>query len=176
MTKLDKSDCAWAAGFFEGEGCISIPRLMVRRRRQSPEYRVLIRITNTDPRPLSRLQYLFGGHIHERKTKPPCIRAFVWEPQRGTEQLQFLKAILPFLCFKQEQVNIAIAMRKTLGEGRKRGRRIQLEVSLIAYREELRLRLKELNRRGRPRTKLELQLPIARKTKQNQLELNLGIG
>jgi hypothetical protein len=179
MIKADKSDGAWAAGFFEGEGSISVSRLSIKKRRRSPEYRLGVRIVNTDPRPLCRLQRLFGGHIyaHEPKTKPRCSRAFTWQLTMAAEQVRFLEVILPYLCFKQEQVNIAMAIRKSFDETRKIGRRSELKASVIAYREELRLRLKELNRRGRPRARLELQLPIAIKTKQqNQLEFNLETG
>lgn len=51
--RWNTTDVAWAAGFFEGEGTFQYPP------------RACLRVLNTDPDPLYRLQAIFGfGNIH----------------------------------------------------------------------------------------------------------------
>lgn len=173
--KVCELDCAWAAGFFEGEGHITISK-GIQKRRRSPEYATQIVVTNTDPRPLTKLQYLFGGHIYERKEKGRRIPCFHWQPLKVNDQVKFLEAILPFLTFKHEEVRIGIAMRKSLGE--RQHKTTSPEAEIIIHREELRHRLMELNKRGRGkkkrnRSQFELAMPILRGKDRHQLELHI---
>ncbi|WP_312574053.1 hypothetical protein, partial [Staphylococcus saprophyticus] len=57
----DERFVVWAAGFFDGEGCVGV-YLFRRgvRRLASPTLRV--QVANTDIRPLDELKRKFGGH------------------------------------------------------------------------------------------------------------------
>ena len=57
------SDFRWAAGFYEGEGCV------VRAGLRGTEYRAeSINIDQKNPWPLERLRALFGGSVHPDRT------------------------------------------------------------------------------------------------------------
>lgn len=62
-------DAAWAAGFYEGEGCASI-----NRPRGVPHLRITITQVNREP--LERLLALFGGCITRKSKEQEC---WLWQ-------------------------------------------------------------------------------------------------
>jgi hypothetical protein len=85
------TDIAYAAGFFDGEGCISI----------SKNGAVDIRITNTAKNVLVKFQKLFGGTIGNRAQKVNktqyayCVY--------GESAIEFIKILKPYLVEKLPQ-------------------------------------------------------------------------
>ncbi len=60
---MDETDLAWAAGFIDGEGCISISRDDPPG--GSTRHELRLRAVNTDERPIKRLLSIFGfGSVH----------------------------------------------------------------------------------------------------------------
>jgi hypothetical protein len=55
--ELPVSDLAWAAGFIDGEGTISV----YSRADRVGEFKVLLQAVNTNRTALDRLQSMFGG-------------------------------------------------------------------------------------------------------------------
>lgn len=86
-------DIAYAAGFFDGEGCISI----------SKNGAIDIKITNTAKNVLVKLQNTFGGSITNRTQKVNKIQyAYSFY---GEEAINFLNIIKPFLIDKLPQAD-----------------------------------------------------------------------
>lgn len=84
-------DLAYAAGFFDGEGCITIAK----------NGAVDVRITNTGINVLQRLQSTFGGNIGNRSqkvNKKQYSYCFY-----GDNAIEFIKKIKPFLIEKLPQ-------------------------------------------------------------------------
>ena len=84
----------WAAGLFEGEGCI---------RTYSPNsrtYEVAIKMTDLDI--LERVQEIFGGTIKQQPQTAPHHKP-IWRwyisNKRGVQQ--FLLSILPYLGYRR---------------------------------------------------------------------------
>lgn len=112
------TDLAWAAGIIDGEGCIDISL------RQGRYAQLDVSVVNTDPRLLLRLRELFRGSVHHRphQTSRPRHR-MTWRWTIVSRQAEtFLRQVRPYLVIKQEQADIALAMRKTMrireGHGR----------------------------------------------------------
>jgi len=88
-----ESDIAYAAGFFDGEGCISIAK----------NGAVDVRITNTAKSVLLHLQGIFGGSITSRSQKVNKAQyAYCFY---GEEAITFLIKIKPFCIEKVAQID-----------------------------------------------------------------------
>lgn len=90
------TDLAYAAGFFDGEGCISIAK----------NGAIDIRITNTSKAVLVKLQSIFGGNIGDRTQKVNkqqyayCLY--------GEAAIEFISIIKPYLIEKLPQANTVL--------------------------------------------------------------------
>jgi hypothetical protein len=99
-------EVAYTAGFFDGEGCVSIARYLQRGR---PYHTLAIIFTNTDLQVLEWLRQRWGGYI-SKPTEPANPR------HRPARHLRFsagparplLLAMLPHLIIKKSQVEIAL--------------------------------------------------------------------
>lgn len=112
-SRKDKSFCAWAAGLFEGEGCVFVERkkavLRDGRKRDYWVYSMRLDIANTDIRMLDAIKAGFGGSIalstRKNSAHKPC---FHWRIA-GVGAADMLRAILPFMVgSKKRQAEIAI--------------------------------------------------------------------
>jgi hypothetical protein len=106
-------DCVWAAGFFDGEGCIThvcpSPR---------PQYRYLhIYVTQKDASVLEIFERLWGGKIHRKQKRVSYWALCGMEPIRS-----FLIDVLPYLrTNKRKQAVIALkCINKQLANKHKR--------------------------------------------------------
>jgi hypothetical protein len=103
---MPSHEVAYTAGFFDGEGCVSIARYLQRGR---PYHTLAIIFTNTDLRVLEWLRQRWGGSI-SKPTMPSHPR------HRPTRHLRFsagrarplLLAMHPYLIIKKSQVEIAL--------------------------------------------------------------------
>jgi len=98
---MKKADIAWAAGLFEGEGCISethTDRPISRR-----GYQVHLGMCDEDA--VNRLEYLFpspnGLHIRKPPGKDTYLPQYIWSRSSKEGVAEFLEAILPFLCHRR---------------------------------------------------------------------------
>jgi hypothetical protein len=95
---------AYAAGFFDGEGCITVGM----NKREGGYSRIRVQITQMDIRPLLFIQEQFGGQIVRERD---C-----WQLHWcGKKALPFLEAIEPYLFVKREQVALAIEFISHIG-------------------------------------------------------------
>lgn len=99
---------AYIAGFFDGEGCISVHFA-------SAEHKNTIlraSITQNVPEPLEMIQELFGGSLC--RTNKKAIQLSI----NGKKAHIFLETILPYLTVKREQALVAIQFAAATKEGR----------------------------------------------------------
>lgn len=97
---------AYAAGLFDGEGCVSIGK----GRRASavvPIYSLSVKITQDDTEALHFIRNLWGGQIRPRKPRPDGKIASDWTSHSRAAGL-FLADILPFLIVKRDEAEIAV--------------------------------------------------------------------
>lgn len=108
---MNETDLAWAAGFVDGEGCISVPvRTRVRNRR---DYSLALYVGQVDPRPLARLKSYFGGTVVQRTSWGRGRPIFMWRIT-GTTAEKALRTLLPYLMVKAEQARLAIELRERI--------------------------------------------------------------
>ena len=88
---MQEIDIAYAAGFFDGEGCITI----------SKNGAVDVRVVNTSKKVLLKLQSIFGGSITNRTQKINKTQyAYSFY---GENAIEFIKLIKPYLNDKLSQ-------------------------------------------------------------------------
>lgn len=146
-------DRAYIAGFFDGEGCISIdkhPGL-----NGVKYYNVQVSIVNTDLKTLEYISKFYPVNIgiHSPLKSWHKVR-FKWAIN-GKKAILFLEEILPFLRQKRERAEIAIHFEKNkkrclgLNPGRHQKGKILIPKEELDWRLNHYNRIKELNKRGR---------------------------
>lgn len=108
---------AWAAGFFDGEGCVwgyatASPQ---QRKKKSDsrhvayrQYRFGITVAQVVPAPLHAMQTRWGGTVKGKVSKNPRHRdQFVWTLQ-GKPAARFLEDVLPYLRVKRAEAEVAL--------------------------------------------------------------------
>ncbi len=113
---IPSHEVAYTAGFFDGEGCVNIARYLKRGR---PYHTLAIIFTNTDFQVLKWLQQRWGGHL-TKPTQPSNPR---WRPSRhlwlsAGPARPLLRAMLPYLMIKRQQVEIALEFIDARSDGR----------------------------------------------------------
>jgi hypothetical protein len=103
----------WVAGFFDGEGCVSIVR---RKRGNWIEHHLSVQISQNDQRPLKAIRKRFGGSQCVSMTPSGCWR---WRIH-GKAADAFLRAIHPFSIVKAEQIRLALVLRSFVGSPSRR--------------------------------------------------------
>lgn len=110
---------AYLAGFFDGEGCVY------------PRNGLQVSASQVDRRPLDMLQALFGGTIKTPALVEGRRQMYYWV-RYGKPAAVALRALLPWLVVKREQVEWAIeydALVKSTGDAHY-GRQVSDEVKI----------------------------------------------
>lgn len=98
-----KIDTAYLAGFFDGEGHVSIISFVGHGHKQ---HAARLNVTNTDLPALEFYQSIYGGSI--RKHSKPRKQTYRWELRRNEDRVKFILACLPYLIVKKEEANIVL--------------------------------------------------------------------
>lgn len=146
----DKEAIAYAAGLFDGEGCVSTafnggtPRHM-------PKLTVSIQMT--DAGVVLWMSAMFGGRVSQRRKLAAKYRTqFCWQ-LHSRQAGAFLEKVLPYLQVKRQQAERAIALRAL---SQKQGGRKEFGVrgscpvpaDILAKGHRLRLEISRLNKTG----------------------------
>lgn len=123
------TDIAWAAGFFDGEGSISVPVMRGR------VHFIRLSISQNRLEPLRQLQSWFGGFINPHSSDG----IWTWTLSSKGSRL-FLSAVRPYLRVKYAQADLALSF--PLGMSGK-----PLTNELISHRESIRTAVMEENSR-----------------------------
>ena len=112
-----RTDCAYAAGFFDGEGNINLARSK-RPDCLGPAYVLTVGAAQNLSAPLVFLQNRWGGSICQRPPKPPRKGHFVWSCHANLAAA-FLIDVLPHLTVKRDRAELALAFQNIkAGQGR----------------------------------------------------------
>src|SRR6266404_3684313 len=138
---MDSLGLVYIAGFFDGEGSVTIHENGgPSPRGKNTNHTLQVSIGNTDPRILRLLYTEFGGSLTLRQnTKPNHRDVYQWII-RAAKALPFLEAIEPFVEMKREQVIIALAFQRSKKLGNK-----PVSVEVLQWREEQRQTIRNLN-------------------------------
>lgn len=143
--KLNKSDWAYFAGLFDGEGYVGVRQVTRKTDTKSCKAgQVLttmqLSISNNNPVPLLELKRRFGGSV--RKHSPSRPNSLVWYAT-GFKAVEFAEGILPFTRIKTGQLEIYIAFAalkrtKAMGPTKLTSTEISTRVAMIHSLEEVR--------------------------------------
>jgi len=101
---------AYAAGFFDGEGCVRISAYKMRN--GSTNYLLKVTVKQTNRAPLLFLQEMFGGFITEERRSSTVKRCWVWNIAYG-KCAEFLEKVLPALQVKFVEAAIGLFFQET---------------------------------------------------------------
>ena len=120
----------WAAGFFDGEGCVYI-----QHRKNTNVYFLKVMAVQKAIEPLNILLALFGGSVNKRRTAPAMWSTSTRMAERALQEL------LPFLLVKRKEAELALRFQSRMGRAFSKG----LSKQEVAAREKLRKQLSALN-------------------------------
>lgn len=92
---------AYVAGFFDGEGSISI-----KNPGKNTSYRICISIAQKRPEPLFMIQARWGGSLNKRDNNISTLLMF------SKKAVSFISDIYPYLVVKRKQAEIAIKFQE----------------------------------------------------------------
>lgn len=159
---MDALWLAYVAGFFDGEGSVTIARN--RSAEYSDYHKIIVAIGQRSKHRgvLDRICSEFGGRVllqlQESRVSKNWAEHAKWQLQSRSEAERFLIAIQPYVVIKAPQVSLGLEFVSTFSNraetmrdalGRIRGR--MLNADEIMHREQLRLRMREMNELGPPR-------------------------
>ena len=109
---MRETDHAWAAGFFDGEGCVLVVKAKSPAGSRGMKMTLVVSVSQLDRRPLDKLKRLYGGTIHQQKKAAPTQSGRVNLPYRwhlqGEAVRPFLEGVFPYCLVKKEQIDIAL--------------------------------------------------------------------
>lgn len=140
----------YCAGFFDGEGGVSLI-YTVRRRRVSSDvpilgFKFVVHVSQTSQEVLDLLQLQFGGYVNVSVNRTPTHhkKPFAWRLTGAAQQRAFLEAIQPHVVVKKEQVRLGLRYLTTVKTVGKRTSQEDWNVRADVFNE-----LKAANQRGR---------------------------
>jgi len=110
---MNETDYAWAAGFIDGEGAVGIEKTGYPMRSGRTSFTGRVVATQIVRAPLDKLQQLFGGTIYRVRNQYGTYWA--WRT-RGDGTERCLRAVLPYLMVKRQQVECVLAFKATVDQ------------------------------------------------------------
>lgn len=148
MADPEPTDWAYAAGFVDGEGCISVSRSFSTRSGRY-QYGVQVVVANRDRGVLDWMQGIWGGWVVAVPGRPaPARDSWTWRCPTGLSAKPFLNGIRPWLRIKGPQCDNALVMIDLLQRGRRTLGPYPLPKALLDEQEKLYWIQRELNHRG----------------------------
>ena len=104
------ADCAWAAGFHDGEGTVGCYDRKYVRKDGSVGKRLIAQVTQVERQPLDRLAAIFGGRVGgPYRTSSGKSLACRWSLENFEAVQQYVAALWPWLTdVKREQAKRAL--------------------------------------------------------------------
>lgn len=145
-----RDELIWMAGFFDGEGCISIGKSRNKRPdgtiRDVCTYGLQLAIEQKLEEPLKRFHRRFGGSFYTA-SKKGCVY-FRWSCNAGTA-LKALKELHPYLLLKRNGCEVAIRFQEQMTFWNKTQGRRGYSQEAIDGREAFYLQMRGINSKQR---------------------------
>lgn len=142
---MDANVIGYLAGFIDGEGCISITR---RNKNRRSGYTLTLSASQLDPKPLYRLQQVFGGSLKQYKHKNSNSRPYYMWSVSSQKAVLAIATLLPYLLVKNEQARLGLVFAETITAFSRDndGTFTKLSDDIIAKREGIYKDMRELKR------------------------------
>ena len=134
---------AWCAGFFDGEGFVTIQqRKSQYKDKVYSSYYLRIGINHVNPEPLYEIQRVLGGTIRQQ-TKHTVVgnrkQRHSWQMSCNAAKEALIK-MMPYFCNKNKVAELGIELQNTMGS---RGQETSPDLQL--RRAELKQKISDLN-------------------------------
>lgn len=116
-----QTQLAYAAGIFDGEGCIHISKAAGRY------YSYCAKVAMTRREPLNLLESVFGGTIADRPVRGTRRKQWDWSVY-GKEAESFLVNIYPYLRIKSYEAVLALILASSLHGTDNKGKELTVEM------------------------------------------------
>lgn len=134
---------AWAAGFFDGEGFVTIQeRKSIVNNKIYKGYYLRIGVNHVAVEPLLELQKILGGTIRQQSAHTISgnrKQRHSWQMSTASAKEALIK-MMPYFRNKQNVAELGIELQNTMGD---KGQRVSEEIQL--YRSMLKNKISELN-------------------------------
>jgi len=164
LIKSTKTDIAYIAGLFDGEGCIVLRSRVTNPRSKRKNHRLYISITNSNKKAVNFVKSRFGGKIllrksisrkQFRKDGTLCKNSYSWRISGNLNSYtayKFLELIFLHSIIKKDEIKVAIKFCRTFSpefkSERKRWGRFGVPLNIFNLRESLCSKIKQLKRRN----------------------------
>ncbi len=139
---MTKTELAYLAGLFDGEGSIFITKKV--KGLSVPRHCLIVDLAMCNEYIPNLLKFNFGGSVHVRIAKDENHR-MSWQWRATTrEALHFIEIILPYLRLKRNEAELGIAFQKSLHPMNGKGSKKEVSEQELAVREAQRLLLHSL--------------------------------
>ena len=139
-----KTKLAYFAGFFDGEGSVSIKRQINNGRKEwSPTHLIEVQMGNVKVEPLWQMRHFFRGSIQMHHTTKGTNHCKWTVTSRNAAA--FLTAIYPYVIIKKEQIKLALEFEKKCVR-KEYPHRVRTPKKLIEKRDRYRERMIEINK------------------------------
>ena len=138
---------AYIAGFFDGEGSVTIQRQKYRsKNRSGVQLFLYIKISNTDKSILETMRAFFGaGHVCSNGLpKKNQRKSWQWQAS-ASSALLVLKKLRPSIILKARQFDLAVQFQGRLNSYKHRSIRI-VSPEELDYRKRIKSQITDLNR------------------------------
>lgn len=143
-TQISPMDAAYVAGFFDGEGTLSIMRTRREANRTGFRYMPLMSVANTHKASLERVRDMCGnGRIIGNYHKGTANHRIVYQLRFSSNQIRgVLPQLRPYLFVKANQADLLLAFLAMVHQG------VNPSQQTCDAMEALRLNIKSMNTRG----------------------------
>lgn len=142
---MARTDLAYFAGLFDGEGCVVVHVNKSTNERRSPQHQLLCQVTMADSPVIQSLKDAFDGNVSIRRAKNPLHKTLYQWSVTANKAKVFLEAVQPFLRVKKYEawLGLEFVEQKTnrVGNG-------YLAEEELALREGFKLALQTAKREG----------------------------
>jgi LAGLIDADG endonuclease len=142
---IERDLIIWAAGFIDGEGCVSVNRAKMKDHRYW-SYTLGLAVSQKTEAPLVRLHSMFDGHFFSYKSRG--VTYYRWQ-HWGPGALVALKELLPYLLVKREIAELAIRFQEQMTAWNKQHGRRGYPQEVVIGREIFWSQARALNARNR---------------------------
>ena len=137
---MRKTDLAYFAGIFDGEGHISLSRQHGKRTRKIT-FQLIVGMANTNEWICNQMKFTFGGSIQPVESKGNQKPYYQWRIV-SRQAFNFLTAVIPYLHLKKAQAEIGLKLQAHKGHSKFPSK------DYLDFEQELKVAISTLNRRG----------------------------
>lgn len=111
MSRIKRSDLIWAAGLFDGEGCISLSKRSPQRINHAVSYSyvLIVKLAMCHRATIMRIYQMFGvGTLHGQQLQKMYLsKAWIWFCNREDAEI-VIRKIRPWLFTKAKEADLAL--------------------------------------------------------------------